>query len=679
MPNQLAQETSPYLLQHANNPVNWLPWGKEAFDKALSEDKPVFLSIGYAACHWCHVMAHESFEDPAVADLLNQHFVSIKVDREERPDVDSVYMNAVVTMTGQGGWPMSVFLTPQGEPFYGGTYFPPQPRHGLPAFSEVLLAASRAWQENQGEIRKTGSQLAAHLTAFSNWGAETSETLRTNLLEQSTQSLLNAYDWQFGGWGHAPRFPQPMSLEFLLLQSTRGNQKALDAAVHNLTLMDRGGMYDVVGGGFSRYSTDDRWLVPHFEKMLYDNAQLALVYLHAGLLSGSQALLATCTQTLDFILSELTHPTGGFFSSLDADFEGEEGKYYAWSLTELRSILAEEFDWFRQIYDLPKANDFDGDILLRRRASLPDLAAALEISEDELAKQLDRLQQRLYEVRAARVRPATDDKILVSWNGLALRAFAEAARYLDRADYLAAAQKNADFLLNEMLSGGRLFRAWRDGKARHPGFLEDYASLIIGLLALYQSDSDLHWYHSAAELAKTMLVFFKDEQGGFFDTPADLDDLFTRPKDYQDNATPSGNALAAYALLQLAEFGGAENYRSIALGVLATLQDGFVKQPTAFGMWLQVVDFAAGPVNQVALIEPDSLSDGNPVMTKLWSRFRPRLVAARSAYPPPAGAPALFVDRSPLQGKTTAFVCQGFVCKLPVTEAKGLEEQLESI
>ena len=304
MPNQLAHETSPYLLQHANNPVDWMPWGKDAFDKALNEDKPVFLSIGYAACHWCHVMAHESFEDPAVAGILNQRYVSIKVDREERPDVDSVYMNAVVTMTGQGGWPMSVFLTPQGEPFYGGTYFPPEPRHGLPAFSEVLLAASRAWQDNQGEIRKTSSQLAAHLAAFSDWGAETSETLRPNVLEQATQSLLNAYDWQFGGWGQAPRFPQPMSIEFLLLQATRGNKKALDAAVHNLTLMDRGGLYDVVGGGFARYSTDDRWLVPHFEKMLYDNAQLALVYLHAGILSGSQALLSTCTQTLDFILRE---------------------------------------------------------------------------------------------------------------------------------------------------------------------------------------------------------------------------------------------------------------------------------------------------------------------------------------------------------------------------------------
>ena len=676
MPNQLAHETSPYLLQHANNPVDWMPWGKEAFDKAQKEDKPVFLSIGYAACHWCHVMAHESFEDPAVADILNQHFVSIKVDREERPDVDSVYMNAVVTMTGQGGWPMSVFLTPQGEPFYGGTYFPPQPRHGLPAFSEVLLAASRAWIENQGEIRKTGSQLAAHLAAFSNWGTDSSESLRTNVLEQSTQSLLNAYDWQFGGWGRAPRFPQPMSLEFLLLQSTRGNKKALDAAVHNLTLMDRGGMYDVVGGGFARYSTDDRWLVPHFEKMLYDNAQLALVYLHAGLLNGSQALLATCTQTLDFIMRELTHPSGGFFSSLDADSEGEEGKFYAWSLAELQSILADEFDWFRQVYDLPKAEDFDGDILLRRRASLPDLAFALDISEQAISSRLDPLHHRLLEARATRVRPATDDKILIAWNGLALRAFAEAARYLNRADYLAAAQKNADFLLNEMYHDGRLFRAWRDGKARHPGFLEDYAALIIGLLALYQSDSNLRWYLSATELAKVMLAFFKDEQGGFYDTPSDLDDLFTRPKDYQDNATPSGNALAAYVLLQLAEFGAEDDYRSIAMEVLATLQDGFVKQPTAFGMWLQVVDFAVGPVDQVAVVEPDNLSGENPLLNKIWSRFRPRLVAARSAYPPPDGAPALFADRSPLQGKPTAFACHGFVCKLPVTDPKELEDQL---
>ena len=502
------------------------------------------------------------------------------------------------------------------------------------------------------------------------------QTLRPNVLEQAAQSLLTAYDWQFGGWGQAPRFPQPMSIEFLLLQSTRGNKKALDAAVHNLHLMDRGGMYDVVGGGFARYSTDDHWLVPHFEKMLYDNAQLASAYLHAGLLTERTSLLATCTQTLDFILRELTDPDGGFYSSLDADSEGEEGKYYAWSLAELESTLEEDFTWFRKVYDLPKSEGFDGDILLRRRADLPDLALALDISEDELSSRLDHLHRQLRQARDPRVRPATDDKVLVAWNGLALRAFAEAARYLDRADFLAAAQKNADFLLTEMVKDHRLFRAWRGGQVRHPGFLEDYASLILGLLALYQSDADLRWYLAAQDLAKSMVKFFKDPQGGFFDTPADLTDLFTRPKDYQDNATPSGNALAAYALLQLAEFGGWEEYRSIAIEVLATLQDGFVKHPTAFGEWLQAVDFALGPVRQVAIVEPTSSHGKNPLLRQLWSQYRPRLVAASASLPLPEHSPVLLLDRPLIEDQPTAYVCQGFTCKLPVTDPTALEDQL---
>ena len=342
----------------------------------------------------------------------------------------------------------------------------------------------------------------------------------------------------------------------------------------------------------------------------------------------------------------------------------------------MQTILANEFEWLRLVYDLPKANDYDGEILLRRRASLPDLAAALNISEENLSGKLEQLHQRLRDARASRVRPATDDKILVAWNGLALRAFTEAARYLDRADYLAAAQKNADFLLNEMLGDGRLFRAWRNGKARHPGFLEDYASLILGLLALYQSDDDLRWYQSATDLANTMLAFFKDEQGGFYDTPSDLNDLFTRPKDYQDNATPSGNALAAYALAQLSQLGASDEVRAIAVEVLPALQDGFVKQPTAFGMWLQVVDFAIGPVRQVALVEPDPSSGEHLLRNQLWSRFRPRLVAARSVYPPPEGAPSLLAERPLIQDNATAYVCQGFVCKLPVTDADGLENQL---
>ncbi len=677
MPNRLALETSPYLLQHAENPVNWLPWGEEALRLARTEDKPIFLSIGYAACHWCHVMAHESFEDPAVAAILNEHFISIKVDREERPDVDSVYMNAVVSMTGQGGWPMSVFLTPQGEPFYGGTYYPPEPRHGLPAFSDVLLAVARAWRESQAEIRKTGTELSAHLAAFSNWGGAEGGGLRENVLDQAAQALLASYDWQHGGWGQAPRFPQPMSIEFLLLQAARGNKKALDAALHNLRLMDRGGMYDPVGGGFSRYSTDDRWLVPHFEKMLYDNAQLALAYLHAGLLSGSGPLLNTCTDTLDFITRELMHPLGGFYSSLDADSEGEEGKFYQWTLDELQGALSsDDFAWFRQVYALPD-RAFDGVILLRRRADLPDLAAVLGIAEEELSRRLRRVHDQLREVRSRRARPATDDKILAAWNGLALRAFAEAARYLNRPDYLSTAQQNASFLLEHLVREGRVFRAWREGKARHPGFLEDYAALALGLLALYQADHNLRWFQAARMLADSLIQFFADPQGGFFDTPSDLADLFTRPKDGQDNATPCGNSLAACLLLQLAEFTGEDRYRAQAMAALPALQDAFVRHPTAFGMWLQTADFAAGPVRQVALVAPGEDTELHALESTLWSRYRPRTVAAVSLLPLPAGAPALLAGKELIGGRSAAYVCQNFTCRLPVTDPRAFGAQLE--
>lgn len=678
MPNLLVHETSPYLLQHANNPVNWVPWGPEAFVAARAEDKPIFLSIGYAACHWCHVMAHESFEDEQIAAILNRHFISIKVDREERPDVDSVYMNAVVTMTGQGGWPMSVFLTPEGEPFYGGTYFPPQPRYGMPSFRDVLLAAANAWRDDQGEIRQSAQKLTEHISAYANWAGTPGGSIRPELLEQATNSLLNAYDWQHGGWGQAPRFPQPMAIDFLLLQATRGNSRALQAATHALRQMSRGGMYDLVGGGFSRYSTDDRWLVPHFEKMLYDNAQLALAYLHAGLIEGSSALLATCTETLDFIQDELTHPEGGFYSSLDADSEGEEGKFYLWETLELRSILADpgEFEWFQQLVDLPSGGHYEGKIVLQLRADLTDLAHILGEDTAAISQRLAQIWQKLRQARSSRVRPATDDKILTSWNALALHAFAEAARYLDRQDYLTTAQRNADFLLSNLYRDGRLLRVWRQGKARQPAFLEDYAGLIIGLLSLYQSDHDPRWYHAADRLTEQMIDLFRDPAGGFYDTPADLNDLVIRPKDFQDNAVPCGNSLAAHALLTVAEYSGNHLYHSLVHPTLVTLQDNLVRHPTAFGRWLQAVDFMIGPVKQVAIAAPNQLDDAGPFLKHLWSKYRPRLVAAVASTPIPESSPPLLHDRPLLNGQATAYVCEGFTCKLPVTEVDELTAQL---
>lgn len=678
MPNQLIHETSPYLLQHADNPVDWMPWTNETLVKARHEDKPIFLSIGYAACHWCHVMAHESFESPDIALLLNQSFICIKVDREERPDVDSIYMDAVVAMTGSGGWPMSVFLTPEGKPFYGGTYFPPFPRYGVPAFRDVIQAAARAWRDDHDEIRKSGENLTSHLASATYWKISPGIEVRSNLLEQSLQALLAGYDWQRGGWGRAPLFPQPMSIEFLLLQATRGNRQALEAARHSLGAMSRGGMYDVVGGGFHRYSTDDIWLVPHFEKMLYDNAQLAGVYLHAHLLTGDEGFRRVTQETLDFILRELTHPEGGFYSSLDADSEGEEGKFYVWSEAELRQILepSGDFDLLAKIYPLSREGNFEGFTILQRHAGLGELAVALNMSLNAAAARLDQIHSRLLAARSARVRPQTDDKILVSWNALALRTFAEAARYLNRPDYLAAAQRNASFLLASLHPADRLLRAWRAGRARHDAFLEDHAALILALLSLYQSDPDPRWYAAAEQLAGEMVSNFSDPAGGFFDTRPDENTLYIRPKNNQDNATPCGNSLAAVALLQLAEYNGKSAWRSLAEAPFSALQDTIVRHPVAFGQWLQALDFLTGPVSQVVLVGTIGDPGLSSLQTELWRTYRPRLISAVTA-PQPQGAPILLQDRPLINGQPAAYVCRSFTCQLPVTSAADLGQQLK--
>lgn len=678
MPNRLSRETSPYLLQHANNPVDWFPWGPEALEKARTENKPIFLSIGYAACHWCHVMEHESFEDPETARVLNESFVSIKVDREERPDLDSIYMNAVTAMTGQGGWPMSVFLTPEGEPFYGGTYFPPVRRYGMPAFREILAAVTKAWENEAEAIRKTGQDLANHLREASTWGAEPGAAFRASTPEQATTALIQTYDWKQGGWGKAPRFPQPMTLEFLMMQATRGNTRALDAVTHNLSVMSRGGMYDVIGGGFHRYSVDDLWLVPHFEKMLYDNAQLALAYLHAHLLTGRADFRHICTETLDFVLREMTDPQGGFYSSLDADSEGEEGKYYVWTERELEGVLNEDdHNLLHQVYPFPENGNFEGKTILQRQSDLPELAESLGMSEEILTTRLSGVHRTLYELRERRVRPGTDDKVLVSWNALALRALAEAARYLKRNDYLIAARKNADFLLTSMYRDGRLLRAWRSGDARHNAYLEDYAGLILALLALYQTDPDPRWYRSAVELAEAMQAGFRDPKGGFFDTRHDHGELLTRPKDIQDNATPSGNALAANALLQLAALDERPEWQDQAEAMLSILQDLMVRHPTGFAMWLQAADFAAGPVRQIAIIGPTDDPGTRALMDAVWQAYCPRTVMAQSAAEVGNEGPGLLHERGMIQGKPSAYVCQGFTCNLPVNEVEGLLQQLK--
>lgn len=679
MPNQLIHETSPYLLQHANNPVEWLPWGLEALEKARKENKPIFLSIGYAACHWCHVMEHESFEDPQTAEIMNEHFVSIKVDREERPDLDSIYMGAVVAMTGQGGWPMSVFLTPEGEPFYGGTYFPATSRYGMAAFRDVLMGVANAWKTENSDLRRTSAELTQHLRENSRLVAKGSSPLREDMLQQAAQVLIDSYNEDIGSWGGAPLFPQPMAVEFLLTQAERGSRKALDTASHLLLTMSRGGLFDVVGGGFHRYSTDNSWLVPHFEKMLYDNGQLALAYLHGYMLTDSAEMQAACTQTLDFIAREMTHPSGGFYSSLDADSEGEEGKYYLWTAEEINQALPDIGDrsLIRQIYAIAPNGNFEGKYILQRNSSLEDLSDDLGLSETELVEWLASIHQQLYAARERRVRPMTDDKVLVSWNALALRAFAQAARYLKRTDYLEIAQKNADFLLDALIIDGRLMRAWRNGQARHPAFLEDYAGLAIALLDLYQSDQDPRWYNAASRLCIEILERFQDPAGGFFDNAAEHGQLIARPKDIQDNATPSGSALAAYALLYMAAFDERGEWRSIAEGMLSTVQDYALKHPTAFSFWLQGFDFAAGPVRQVAIVGPAAQPDTQALLAEIWRVYRPRVVVAVNGLEKSAQRlPALLHERGMLQGKPTVYVCQDFTCNLPVHTIQAVRQQL---
>ncbi len=556
MPNKLVNENSPYLLQHANNPVDWYPWGKEALSRARTENKPIFLSIGYAACHWCHVMENESFTDPETAAIMNENFVNIKVDREERPDLDSIYMQATTAMTGSGGWPMSVFLTPELRPFYAGTYFPPVRRYNMPAFKDVLVSLASAWREQKDEIDRVGSQIMDYLKPPARANS-TEKAFTPEILETATQAMLDSYDWSNGGWGEAPKFPQPMAVEFLLRRTAANSSKKEDILkliVHDLNAMSRGGMYDVVGGGFARYSVDNYWRVPHFEKMLYDNAQLALAYLHAFLVTGEPKFRRVCEETLDFVLREMTHPEGGFFSSLDADSEGEEGRFYVWTQEGLQAALGQDFEFFKAAYGITPQGNWEGKTVLQRALDDSSLAARFKMDQEAAREKLAQANRKLLEIRGQRIRPGTDDKVLVMWNALMLSTFAEAGRSLGRLDYLEAARRNARFLLDHLYVEDRLHRSWREGQAKHNAYLEDHAALVLALLDLYQADFNNEWFEMASRLAGEMVDHFLDPQGGFFDTRDDHEALLVRPKDVQDNASPSGNAMACEALLKLAAF-----------------------------------------------------------------------------------------------------------------------------
>ena len=689
MPNQLINETSPYLLQHAHNPVDWYSWGDAALDRSREEDKPILLSIGYSACHWCHVMERESFEDEAIASLMNTNFVNIKVDREERPDLDAVYMEAVQMLTGSGGWPMTVFLTPEGKPFYGGTYFPPADRMGMPGFPRVLLAVSEAYRTNRGEIERVTQQLTEQMGRSSQM-APSSGLLSVDLLHEAYSRLATNFDYQNGGFGAAPKFPQPMTPEFLLRYHHHGyNPRALDMVELTLEKMAYGGMYDQLGGGFHRYSTDAFWLVPHFEKMLYDNALLARLYLHAFQITGRDLYRRITEETLDYVLREMTDAEGGFYSAQDADSEGEEGKFFVWAPDQIRAVLGEEEgNLFGGYYGVTDTGNFEGANILNVPQEPETFALEHGISAEYLESVITQGKVKLLAEREKRIHPLRDDKVIASWNGLMLRSFAEAGISLGRPDYLAAATKNATFLLEDMMRGGRLLRTYREGQAKLPGFLEDYACVADGLLALYEATFNFRWLDSAVALVDTMIELFWDEAiGGFYDTGIEHEALVTRPRDVFDNAQPCGSSVASEVLLRLAVFTGNEDYNLKGARPLRALSRLMTQAPGGAAYWLGVLDFYVSIPQEIAIIGPQQDAATEELRNTVFGRFLPnKVVVGRDTSPAaaaagdgstPEGIP-LLEGRGMVDGKPTAYVCQHYVCQLPVTDATALAVQLES-
>jgi hypothetical protein len=667
--NRLARETSPYLLQHAHNPVDWYPWGEEAFARARAEDKPLLLSVGYSACHWCHVMERESFENPDIAAVMNAGFVNVKVDREERPDVDHIYMQAVQSMTGRGGWPMTVFLTPDGTPFYGGTYFPPEDRHGLPGFPKLLAAIADAWGSRRDEVQQSGRELTASLGQSERLRRATT-LLSDEVLFAAYQGISSQFDEEWGGLGGAPKFPQPMIWEFVLRFFKRTQNPYARRMVHTtLVRMARGGMYDQIGGGFARYSVDAQWLVPHFEKMLYDNAQLASLYLHAWLAFGDPECRRVCEETLDYLLRDMADPAGGFHSAEDADSEGHEGKFYVWTADEIRAVLGPAAGRALADWGVDRGPNFEGKNILYV-AGEPDPEAIAP------------LRRQLYEARERRVRPGRDDKVLAAWNGLACRALAEAGRALGRPDYVAAAVRTAEFLLGTMRVDGRLQRTAKGGQARVLGYLEDYAMVAAALVELYEATFERRWLDAARELADEMLRLFWDGAiEGFYDTGHDAERLIVRPRNLFDNAVPSGSAVAIETLLRLAVLTGEAAYETRALTALRPLADLLARHPSGFGRFLCALDFHLGPRVEVALVAPARDGGLEPLATEVFGRFMPNRVVAGMVAGDTAAAAGLplLESRESVGGRATAYVCRNYACDLPATDRATLARQLDAL
>ena len=685
MPNHLAQESSPYLLQHANNPVEWYPWGNEALERARVEDKPILLSIGYSACHWCHVMAHESFEDEAIAGLMNRSFINIKVDREERPDLDSTYMAAVQAMTQRGGWPMTVFLTPDGVPFYGGTYYPPEDRLGLPGFPRVLAAVADAYSNRRDEVLRSGRALVEQLRNGPEHAPAAEARLDPRVIRDATDHLRQYFDAAHGGFGGAPKFPQPMVLEFLLqAYHRRPDPTLLEMVELTLSNMARGGMYDQLGGGFHRYSTDRVWLVPHFEKMLYDNAQLALVYLHTYQLTKRSLYRRVAEDTLDYVMREMVLPEGGFASTQDADSEGHEGQFFVWTLHDIEALLpSPAAGWFAQAYDITPAGNWEGRNILHLVADAAELAgrAGEHASAIEIGAALEDGRRRLFAERETRVKPGLDDKVLASWNGLMLKAFAEGAAVLGRSDYERVARRNAEFALQHLVQGERVLRTYRQGQAKLPGYLEDYAALADAFLTLYETTLETRWFAEAHALATALVNDFWDTSSQTFsDTGRHHEALFTRPRDVFDNATPSGTSLAAGVLARLWLFTGDASWQKLAETTIVGLQPLLSNYPLGFGRLASAASLLIGPAYEIALTGDPASAEALAFRQAVWANYLPNKVVAGANEDDDAAADLipLLRGRGLVQGRPAAYICQGFVCQQPVLEPSALAEALRA-
>ncbi len=678
--NHLIYETSPYLRQHANNPVDWYPWGTEALERAKKEDRPILLSIGYSACHWCHVMERESFENEEIAQVMNRHFVNIKVDREERPDLDTLYMNFVQMSTGAGGWPMTVFLTPDQVPFFGGTYFPPDDRLGRPSFPSLLLAIADAYQKKRMEIENQGPEILRNLEKMHAVSAS-SGSLDKQVLDSAYENLANGFDWTNGGFGGAPKFPGSMNLAFCLRHFRHtGNREPLRFVELTLEKMGQGGIYDQLGGGFHRYSVDDHWLVPHFEKMLYDNALLARLYLEAYQLTRKPFYRRITEETLNYVTREMTSPEGGFYSTQDADSEGEEGKFFTWEPGELRTLLGnKDSELFCRYYGVTGTGNFDGTNILHVARSVEDLSEDFQQNREEVEQALSRSRQTLFVAREKRVKPHRDEKMLTCWNGLMNVSFVEAANVLFRDDYLSVARRNIQFMLEHLCRGEQVLRSYKDGQARINGFLEDYANLIEALIGLYEATGETLWLDHACRYNEELIRQFWDPATrSFFLTGSNHESLITRVRDFYDNATPAGSSVAVTNLLRLGVLLGRTAYREIAQSVLEPMSSSMARFPSGFGYLLKGAEFYQGPVQEIALVGSPNDLRTSQLAQAIYQQFLPNKVVVRlDPSRPHSGQVPLLEGKTLIQGKPAVYVCRDYTCQSPAKDASELEQQLQ--